>query len=90
MQITEFFSEMGTSMANGYIENLKSKDPEKLDQIVKMFNNLSELALNILKEDAQFRTNFARIHAEFLKYPECREVIEGSIDAYNQYKSSTH
>lgn len=87
MKITEFLSDMGTSMANGYIENLKEQDSEKLDQIIKMFNNLSELALNVLKENDQFRTNFARIHSEFLKYPECREVIEGSMEAYKKYKS---
>jgi hypothetical protein len=86
MKINDIFAEMGIHFAGDYTASLKEKEPEKFDQITRLLNNMSEIALQVLQTDAEFRLNFARIHAEFLKYPESRQVIEASINSFGQYK----
>lgn len=86
MQISDLLAELQGYVSNLYANNLKNEDPKNLDQITKLFNNLTEVAIHVMRESPEFRSQFARIHAEFLKHPECREVIEGSINAVSQYK----
>ena len=83
--IKDFFQELSTTMANNYIEELKKKNPKELDQMILLFNNLSDVVIEILKISPEFRTKFAKIHSEFMKYPESNQVIEESIKAYRQY-----
>ncbi|MTI70096.1 MAG: hypothetical protein FH751_07595 [Firmicutes bacterium] len=84
MQITNILFELQTSMANIYANNLKNENPKNLDEVAKLFNNLAEVSIHLLRENPEFRTQFARVHAEFLKYPESRQVIEDSIQAYKK------
>lgn len=84
--IQDFFSELSNKAANKYVEELKKKNPEELDQMILLFNNLSDVVIEILKTSPEFRMKFAKIHGEFLKYPESRDVIEQSLKAYSKYK----
>lgn len=85
MKIVNVISELEAAFGNITVESLKNEDPEKLSQITKLFNNLTELAIHIMRKSPEFRTQFAKIHSEFLKYPECRQVIDSSINAIKQY-----
>ncbi len=87
MNITKLISETSTLIANNYVSELNEKKPEELNEISMLFNNLTELAIHVLKESPEFRSQFARIHKEFLKYPECKEVIEESYNAVSKYQN---
>lgn len=86
MMIVDMISEMALKISNGYAEEMKKDDPEKFDQLEKLFNNLIEVSIHMLKVSPEFRKQFARIHAEFMKHPECAMVIEGAVEAVEQYK----
>jgi len=43
------------------------------------------MSAEAMKTSPEFRRGFARAHSEFLKYPECRETLEQSIEAYETY-----
>ncbi|MCF8011422.1 MAG: hypothetical protein K9L17_10860 [Clostridiales bacterium] len=79
MFLTDRITEMSNEMMNEHMENVKN-DPEKYDKVLQMSIKGMELGIIYLRENKQFREVFANLHAEFLKYPECRKVIN---DAFN-------
>jgi len=85
MNIKDYISEKGNYIANNYLEVLLKKNPKELDEMTNLINNMTEIAIHLLRESPEFRRQFARIHSEFLKYPESREVIEDSIKAFSKY-----
>ena len=87
MKIPDLISAMQTYIANEYVESINDEAPKNLDKMTELFNNLTELAIHMLKTNQEFRLKFAQIHAEYLKYPESRQVIEESINAYNKYNN---
>lgn len=87
MKISEMFSEFSASITNSFVEELKKEDPKELDKLSRLFNNFVEVGVHLMRENKDFRIQFARIHTEFLKYPECKEAIQASLDAYKKQKS---
>ena len=85
MKILNLLSEVGAAGANKYIEKLKEEDPDQFDRIADLFVNLTDLGVHILRTSPEFRDQFARIHTEFMKYPECQEVIIESKEAIERY-----
>lgn len=66
--------EFMTALAANKLEDLK-KDPAKHDEMVRMIIATMDMSTELLKESAEFRKAFARVHTEFFKYPECQETI---------------
>ena len=67
------------------IKEIKDSEPEKRDHFIKSAITLLEISTEAMKMSPEFRKAFAMVHAEFLKYPECRETLEFGIDAYENY-----
>ncbi|KNF08400.1 hypothetical protein CLPU_7c00280 [Gottschalkia purinilytica] len=86
MKINDFLVEAGADFASDYIKNLKDKDPERLEEINKLICNFTDVAINLLKESSEFRKKFAEIHAEFLKHPECKQVIDETLNSVSKYR----
>lgn len=85
MSLTDMLAQMSTEMMNEHLEKVKS-DPEKYDKVLQMTLKATELGIVYLRESREFREAFARIHAEFFKYPESREFIKAALNAYSQHK----
>lgn len=66
--------ELMTSMTADKLNELK-KDPAKHEEFVRMIVSALDMSTELLKESAEFRQAFARVHTEFFKYPECQETI---------------
>ncbi len=79
-------TEWSLGMVNKSLEEMKESDIEEYDQTLKMFLLATEAATHFLKNDQEFREKFAQIHAEFIKSPESKSVIEESIKAYEKLK----
>ena len=73
------------NMMEKLINELKDSDPEKRDHFIKIAVTLFDMSAEAMKTSPEFRRGFARAHSEFLKYPECRETLEQSIEAYETY-----
>ncbi len=84
MKIIDSMTEFSLTLTSAYIEKMKQEDPAKFDQLLSVFNNTVDIAIRLLQESPEFRTQFARIHAEFTKYPECEQVIDATMEALHQ------
>ncbi|GAB6100090.1 hypothetical protein JCM16358_19690 [Halanaerocella petrolearia] len=84
MFLTDEFAELSIGMVNKKLKKMEESEPEKYDESLEMILLLTEIATHFLKESKEFREAFAEIHAEFLKYPESRQVIEESIATFKR------
>lgn len=85
MKIPDPLVELQNYFSNMYVKSLKEKDPEELDKLTELLNNMTEVAIHVLRESPEFREKFAKIHREFLKYPEANPLIEDSKEVYIKY-----
>ncbi len=76
----DLITEISSGLASKKLEKMKEEDPEKYQQTIKFFTNAAELAVHFIRESKEFREAFARVHNEFLNYPECRSTIEKAIE----------
>lgn len=67
------------------VNEIRDTEPEKRDHFLNTAAVLFDISAEALKTSPGFRRGFALVHSEFLKYPECRETIEKSIEAYKTY-----
>lgn len=67
------------------VDELKESDPGKRDHFIKIAVSLFDISTEAMKTSPEFRRGFAKAHSEFLKYPECRETLEQSMEAYKTY-----
>ncbi|MBO8137443.1 MAG: hypothetical protein H0Z40_04840 [Desulfotomaculum sp.] len=77
--------ELLSSLTNFSVQDLKNKDPDKYQDIIKLSVNLTNMGIEMLRESPEFRESFARIHNEFLKYPESRSTIEHAYQAQQHF-----
>jgi hypothetical protein len=89
MTIMDMMAEFSNGIMKGQFEKLK-ENPEKYDNMLQMSLIGLEMGKIFLQESEEFRNSFARLHAEFLKYPESRKVIEESLVAYSNFEQSRH
>lgn len=66
-------------------KELKERHPEKNPHFVKAVVAMTDIAHEMIKESPEFREAFARVHAEFLKYPESRSTIEEAFNAQRTF-----
>lgn len=64
---------------------IRETEPEKRDHFLKVAAELFEISAEAVRISPEFRQGFALVHSEFLKYPECRETVEQSINAYKKF-----
>jgi TRAP-type C4-dicarboxylate transport system substrate-binding protein len=83
--LEKFTTELSAKMTLDNLNKLKESNPEEYDETIKAFIAATEVGINFLKESPEFRKAFAKIHKEFLKYPECREVIEAGLQANEKF-----
>lgn len=67
--------------AGDTLRRIRDSDPEEDGNVVTAFVNSLEVAIEFLKGNAEFRDAFARVHAEFMKYPESKEVLQEALRA---------
>lgn len=81
------FLDQGMALMEKIAAEIKKAEPEKRDHFLKSSLYFFEIAMEALKESPEFREAFARVHMEFLNYPEyANQVIAKSIEAYDNYK----
>ena len=73
------------NMMEKVVHELKDAEPEKRDHFIKGTLDLLDMSIETLKISPEFRQGFLKIHAEFLNYPESKELIGKSIKAYQDY-----
>lgn len=81
--------ELISNMANFSAREMRQAHPEKYHNFVEAVINLTEMTVDLIRESPEFRESFARVHNEFLKYPESRATIEEAMGAYRIYTSNT-
>lgn len=79
------FMEVFASLSNFSPQKIRHSDPEKYNSFVQSAVNLTEIGVELLRESPEFREAFARIHNEFLKYPESRSTIEQAYSAQQYF-----
>lgn len=67
------------------VKEIKESNPEKREHLINSSVMLFEISTEALKNSPEFRKGFAMVHSEFLKYPECQDTIQQSIEAYKKY-----
>ncbi len=73
------------------LERMKDSTLEGRQQMSKIAAEFTNITIQLLKENPEFRDAFARIHAEFFNYPESEIVIRQAIKAYGEFASqATH
>ena len=85
--LEKFMTEFSARLAIDNLNELKNSDPKEYDETLKAFIAATEVGIQMLKESQEFRKAFAKIHAEFLKHPESKEVIEKALEANNEFRS---
>lgn len=80
MVIIDFIS----GMAEDTLQKIK-KDPEKYRNFISAAVAVLDTSTEMLKESPEFRRAFARVHSEFLRYPESRETIEQAFQAQQEF-----
>ena len=85
--IMDLITEFSSGLANKELKKMKENDPEKYQQTIKMFTNAAELGIHFLRESEEFREAFARIHNEFLDYPEAKTTIKKAIEKGKQQQN---
>jgi len=78
--LTGMVSDFSSEMMNDYLEKTKD-DPQKRETLLKMSLIGVELGIILLQESKEFREAFGKIHAEFFKHPESKEVIRQAISS---------
>lgn len=68
-------------------QELKDAPPDKRDHFLNSTVSLFDVAKEAMEKSPEFRQGFAKVHSEFLKYPECKETIAKSIEAYERFLS---
>lgn len=67
------------------VKELDSTEPEKREHFLNLLIKAVDLSTETLKRSPDLRRGFARIHSEFLKYPECRQTLLDGLAAYRKY-----
>lgn len=70
------------------LKELKERHPEKNEHFVKSMIALTDIGTRMLQESPEFRQAFARIHLEFLKYPESKTLLKKAAELYNEEAKS--
>ncbi len=70
------------------VYELEHTTPENRDHFLNISMSLLKMATDSLERSPEFRQGFAKIHAEFLKYPESSLTLEEGIKAYKKYVGS--
>ena len=83
------FMELLSNMANFSAREMKQAHPEKYQNFVEAVINLTEISVELIRQSPEFREAFARVHNEFLKYPESKATIKEAMGAYSIYASDT-
>ena len=68
-----------------FIDELKEAEPEKIDHFIKSAVSILEISTEALRTSPELREAFLKVHAEFLNYPESKEMIDKSIKAYEDF-----
>jgi hypothetical protein len=81
-----------TALADGGIKKLQSTDPKDREHLISMMVTALDLGTELMRESPEFRRAFARVHEEFLHYPESRGSLEEGLRAYERFgpKSDLH
>ncbi|GAB6180436.1 hypothetical protein JCM14036_17550 [Desulfotomaculum defluvii] len=80
--------EMFSNLSENAMIELRDNHPEKNEKIVHAMVALTDIATNMLKESPEFRRAFARVHEEFLRYPESKSTIEQALSAQREFGPS--
>lgn len=78
------------NMMEKFVSELNESDPDKRNHFLQATLQLFQVSIEALKESPEFRQKFLEIHAEFLKYPESKDMIKESIIAYEKYKNDNY
>jgi hypothetical protein len=81
--LDNILTELSSTFLKKELDKIKEADPEKYNQTLNMFLAAVNVGIHFLEESLEFREAFARIHNEFLKYPECRSTIKQALKAYH-------
>ena len=82
------FLDQGMALMEKIAVSIKNAAPEQRNHFLKSTLILVDVAMEALKESPEFREAFAKVHMEFLNYPEyANQVIAKSIKAYDNYKN---
>ncbi|WP_198006897.1 hypothetical protein [Desulforamulus reducens] len=76
---------MFSKLPENAIKELREHHPEKNEGFIQATVALTDIATNMLRESPEFRRAFAKIHEEFLKYPESRSTIEQALQAQKEF-----
>lgn len=77
--------DMLSNLPENAMKELKERQPEKNQHFINTIVAMTDIGVDMLRESPEFRRAFARIHNEFLKYPESRETIEQALQAQKQF-----
>lgn len=80
---------MLASISDEALKKLKEANPEERQNMARMAAEFLTLSTQLLKESPEFRSAFALIHSEFLKYPESGDTIRQAIHAQRELISDT-
>lgn len=72
-------------MMEKLVEEIKEAEPAKRDHFLNSTLAVFAISQEALQASTEFRQGFAAVHSEFLKYPECKDVIKQSLEAYQRY-----
>ena len=77
--------DMLSNLSEDAMKELRERHPEKNQHIVNTIIAMTDIGVDMLRESPEFRRAFARIHNEFLKYPESQETIEQALRAQKEF-----
>ncbi|SFH26972.1 hypothetical protein SAMN05660649_04501 [Desulfotomaculum arcticum] len=78
-------TELITGISQMTARELREAGEPERKKLVEALTDLTELGIALLHESPEFRQAFARIHSEFLMFPESRDTIEQAFTAYNKF-----
>lgn len=92
MKVNSFITRASEIMKKSYGNGKKSngKDLEEIGEITKLFSNIADLFIHVIRESPEFREKITEIHNEFLKYPESRNAISQVYSEISRYETKSH
>lgn len=78
------------TLVEKYVQEIQEAEPEKREHFEKIILSLLDVTMDLLKRSPEFRQGFAKIHSDFLDYPESHQTVEKAVIAYNRYNPQNH
>lgn len=68
------------SISGEAVKKLREAGPEERKNIAQKMAEVLDLSTQFLRESPELRDAFARVHSEFLNYPECVDTIRVALN----------